>query len=471
MTRVPPAPIFLHGFGARYDLPIPLTLYLYGAGAIVVLTFVLVGVFTRRDAGGTEIRYPRLEAPWLARAANAPASWIVGGVIGVVALVAVVVAGLLGSSDPTRNPAVYLVWIYLWVGLLLLTALAGGVWTYLNPFAALARWSGLDGGSGRSGNGRRHLPERIGIWPAVAAFFGVAWLELASGVSSRPAVVAILALAYTVYTLAGMAVFGRAVWLSRCEAFTVLFGVASRFGPVETERAPDGTVERAWLRPWGMGLLAPAAAGWDRIVFVILMLSDLAFDGIEATPPWFALTQSATSLYEAIGAAAGRVVLDTAGLVAVALVFLGIFTLFVQLMLALGGARRGRLATTTAFAFTLVPIALVYAFAHYYTYLLVQGQGLIPLLADPLGRGWNLLPVGGFQANWTLAQANIVWDAQVVLIVLGHVIAVYLAHVCARHRFRGAGRALLSQYPMLILMVAYTMTSLWILAQPITEGG
>lgn len=463
MISAPPVPIFLHGFGARYDLPIPLTLYLYGAGAIVVLTFVLVGVFTRRDEGGTEIRYPRLEAPWLARAANAPASWIVGGVIGVVALAAVVVTGLLGPSDPTRNPAVYLVWIYLWVGLLLLTALVGNVWTYLNPFSALARWGRRDGW--------RRLPERIGIWPATAAFFVVAWLELASGVSSRPAVVAVLALAYTAYTLTGMAVFGRAAWLSRCEAFTVLFGVASRFGPVETERAPDGTVERAWLRPWGVGLLAPVAAGWDRIVFVILMLSDLAFDGIEATPPWFTLTQSATPLYEAMGAAAGRVVLDTAGLLAVGLVFLGIFTLFVQLMLVLGGARRGRLATTTAFAFTLVPIALVYAFAHYYTYLLVQGQGLVPLLGDPLGRGWNLLPVGGFQPNWTLAQANVVWDAQVVLIVLGHVIAVYLAHVCARHRFRGAGRALLSQYPMLILMVAYTMTSLWILAQPITEGG
>jgi hypothetical protein len=463
VTPGPPVPVFLHGFGARYDLPIPLTLYLYGAGAIVVLTFVLVGVFTRRDEGATEIRYPRLEAPWLARAANAPASWIVGGVIGVVALAAVVVTGLQGPSDPTRNPAVYLVWIYLWVGLLLLTALVGNVWTYLNPFSALARWGRRDGW--------RRLPERIGIWPAVAAFFGVAWLELASGVSSRPAVVAILALAYTAYTLAGMAVFGRAVWLSRCEAFTVLFGVAARFGPVETERAPDGTVERAWLRPWGVGLLAPVPAGWDRIVFVILMLSDLAFDGIEATPPWFTLTQSATPLYEAVGAAAGRVVLNTAGLVAVGLVFLGIFTLFVELMLVLGGARGGKLATRTAFAFTLVPIALVYAFAHYYTYLLVQGQGLIPLLADPLGRGWKLLPVGGFLPNWTLAQANVVWDAQVVLIVLGHVIAVYLAHVCARHRFRGAGRALLSQYPMLILMVAYTMTSLWILAQPITEGG
>jgi hypothetical protein len=60
---------------------------------------------------------------------------------------------------------------------------------------------------------------------------------------------------------------------------------------------------------------------------------------------------------------------------------------------------------------------------------------------------------------------------QVVLIVLGHVIAVFLAHLRAGERFQIASNALLSQYPMLLLMVLYTMTSLWILAQPITAGG
>jgi hypothetical protein len=57
----------------------------------------------------------------------------------------------------------------------------------------------------------------------------------------------------------------------------------------------------------------------------------------------------------------------------------------------------------------------------------------------------------------------------VVLIVLGHVIAVYLSHLRAGERFRTAQRALLSQYPMLILMIAYTMVSLSILAAPITR--
>jgi hypothetical protein len=77
--------------------------------------------------------------------------------------------------------------------------------------------------------------------------------------------------------------------------------------------------------------------------------------------------------------------------------------------------------------------------------------------------------VAGFKPSFALAQASTVWYAQVVLIVLGHIVAVYLAHLRAGERFRTAQRALLSQYPMLLLMVLYTMTSLWILAQPITR--
>ena len=151
--------------------------------------------------------------------------------------------------------------------------------------------------------------------------------------------------------------------------------------------------------------------------------------------------------------------------------FVLIFTAFVRLMLFLGGGRGQEVATVTAFALTLVPIALVYNAAHNYYYLTINAQALIPLLADPLQRGWHLLPTAGYSPSFALDAASTVWYVQVLLIVLGHVIAVYLAHLRAGERFRSAQRALLSQYPMLVLMVLYTMTSLWILAQPITQNG
>ena len=163
----------------------------------------------------------------------------------------------------------------------------------------------------------------------------------------------------------------------------------------------------------------------------------------------------------------------TIGLILLGVLFFLVFAIFMQAVIRLGRGRGDQLATLTAFALTLVPIAIVYNAAHYYTYVTVTSQGIIPVLSDPLHRGWHLLPVSQatFSPNLIFAQAATVWYAQLVLIVLGHVIAVYLAHLRAGEAFRRARQVLVSQYPMLILMVGYTMTSLWILAQPITSGG
>jgi hypothetical protein len=207
------------------------------------------------------------------------------------------------------------------------------------------------------------------------------------------------------------------------------------------------------------------------VVFVILMLSTLAFDGIVATNAWQDFNVALEPLWLPLGRF-GFFFVRTLGLVLLTCTFLLVFVAFMQLVMFFGTRKVDLMATVTAFALTLVPIALVYNAAHNYSYLVVQSQALIPLLDDPLGKGWHLWPaVVGLKPSFALAQASTVWYAQVVLIVLGHVIAVYLSHLRAGERFRTAQRALLSQYPMLVLMVMYTMTSLWILAQPITAGG
>jgi hypothetical protein len=265
-------------------------------------------------------------------------------------------------------------------------------------------------------------------------------------------------------------VYGRDQWLTRAEGFTVLFNLIGRFGPVETERDAGGGLTGIWLRPWGVGLLAPARSGWDTITFVILTLSTLAFDGLIATPAWQAVQGDLVTAAAALGPLAQPVV-RVVGLVGLTVAFLLVFTAFTRTVISFGRGRSDQLETITAFALTLVPIALVYNAAHNYSYLVVQSQGLVPLLADPLARGWHLLPTQGYAPSFLLAGAATVWYMQVILIVVGHVVAVYLAHLRAGERFRSAQRALVSQYPMLLLMVLYTMTSLWILAQPLTREG
>jgi len=456
--------ILLHGFGERYDLPISLALYLYAAAGVVVISFVLVVLFAGDQVGAKALQYPRRPVAWLASAARARWPRIVGGTIGVAGLVAIVITGLFGSSDPVLNPAEYLTWIYFWAGLVILCGLAGNLWSLLNPWSAL--YDALTAVIPL--RPVLELPD-VGIWPAAAVYFAFACLELTTGMANRPWLVAGLALVYSVVTLTGMILFGRDEWLKHCDGFTVLFSIIGRFGPVEVERDESGRISTVYVRPWGVGLLKRSPTGWDRVVFVILMLSTLAFDGVLSTPAWQDFTIALEPIWLPIGGF-GFFFVRTLGLVLLTIAFLLVFITFMELVVYLGKRNVDLKATISAFALTLVPIALVYNAAHNYSYVVVQSQGLIPLLNDPLAKGWHLLPaVAGFTPSFALAQASIVWYAQVVLIVIGHVIAVYLAHLRAGERFRTAQRALLSQYPMLLLMVLYTMTSLWILAQPITR--
>jgi len=468
---MPATAIFLHGFGQRYDLPASLALYLFAAGGVVVVSFVLVVLFAGDQVGAKAIAYPRRAVPLLTRIAQTPWPRIVGGVIGVLGLATIIVTGLFGSNKAELNPAEYLTWIYFWAGTVILSGLVGNLWYLLNPWAAMYDALAAVIPSPPLRGGAPHKVGSPGIWPAVITYFAFACLELTSGMANRPWIVAIAAAAYTAVTLAGMVWFGRDEWLDHCEAFTVLFGIVGRFSPVEAERDDHGRITAVYVRPWGVGLLQPSPTGWDRVLFVILMLSSLAFDGIEATPAWQNFNITLEPLWLPLGAW-GFFAIKTTGLVLLTGAFLLIFIAFMELVIYFGSRRVDLKATVTAFALTLVPIALVYNAAHNYSYVMVQSQGLIPLLNDPLAKGWHLLPaLAGYKPSFALAQASTVWFAQIVLIVVGHVIAVYLSHLKAGEKFRTAQRALLSQYPMLLLMVMYTMTSLWILAQPITAGG
>ena len=456
--------LFLHGFGPRYDLPGPLYWYLFAAAGVVVISFVLVVAFAGAQVGAKAVEYPRRPAPFLLPLARSPWPWAVGGTLGVLALLTIFIAGLFGSTNPVLNPAEYVTWIYFWAGLVILSGLVGNLWHLLNPWAAIYDLV------------KRLAPLRpvwklpnVGVWPAAAAYFSFACLELTTGLANQPRVLAWAALAYTAITLAGMVLFGRDEWLDHCEAFTVLFTVVGKFGPIEAERGESGAITAVYVRPWGVGLLKPGPSGWDRVFFVILMLSTLAFDGIIATPAWQDFNVALEPVWLPMGPW-GFFFVRTLGITLLTIAFLLVFVAFLELVIYFGHRRVDFVTTATGFALTLVPIALVYNAAHNYTYVLVQGQALVPLLNDPLAKGWHLWPaVANLTPSFALAQASTTWFAQVVLIVLGHVIAVYLAHLRAGERFRTAQRALLSQYPMLVLMVIYTMTSLLILAQQSTN--
>lgn len=488
-----------HAFGQRYDLPVPLELWVAGGAAAVAFSFLVIGLFVRTHPGrGAYPRFNLLRSP-VGRALAYPALVSSIQVIGVGIFVLVVVSGLVGHQNPVQNFTPTLVWIVWWVGLAYVSALAGDLWALLNPWRATFGWAEaiyrrFTGGDELSW--RLPYPTRLGVWPAVVLFWMFAWVELVLERSAVPAFLAVMAVAYAALMWGGMLLYGRDRWLGNGDAFTVTFGLLARLAPSEVRvvnpkicsecdlqcRDADGAcincyacfaraepAEREWnLRPYAVGLLRSAPASASLTAFVLLLLSTVTFDGFKATPAWEAL---ATVLYVALPDLAGvRVAaVDTLGLIGAPVLFFAVYLAFGRTMAMAAGRRRTGADLARAFVFTLIPIASAYHLAHYLSYLLIQGQRVVPLLSDPFGWGWNLLGTAGYQIDIGIVGARFAWYTAVAAIVAGHIVAVYLAHVRAFHTFGARGPALRSQYPMLLLMVGYTTVSLWIIAQPIVE--
>ncbi len=492
-----PQTALAHGFRQRYDLPVPLWLYLYGAAAAVLLSFVIVGLFVgveRAPRGYPRHNLLRLRA--FRALVNARPLILAVRLLAVGAFLLVIISGLFGNQAPAFNFAPSFVWIIWWVGLSFCTVLIGNVWPLLNPWKILFEWA--DALSHRAGYGGLEgaipYPARWGVWPALLLYWTFIWIEIIFEGAPAPANIALFALLYSLVTWLGMARFGKDAWLRGGEAFTIFFGILGRCAPTETRvddpalcaacggdcaTNPDGCVDCeecfAWadpedraitVRPPGAGLLNTTPPRFDRLLFVILMLASVTFDGLTITTLWATIGGAITPFFAFLSGKA-YLVTQTLGLLAVVVLFLSIYLGFSALVRRIGGRGAGVGATAAAFIYALVPIAVAYQAAHYVSYLLIQGQRIVPLISDPLGRGWNLFGTADYTIWIEIISARTAWYVQIGAIILGHIAAVYLAHIIALRHFGDARRALWSQIPMLVLMLLYTMSSLWILSQPI----
>ena len=188
-----------HGFGQRYDLPIPLSFYLWGADATVALSFVFLVVFS--PPNGRYVLYPRWSCNCRPCSSVRSASSVVRSVF--VGFLTVIIAGLFGDQNPMRNLAPVAVG---WVGFSFLSAVLGPVWRVLNPWATLyrcSRWmrSRL---ARRKGERRRVAPTWLGVWPAFVLLIIFAWMELVWSGRDIPADLATALIVYSVMTWAGM---------------------------------------------------------------------------------------------------------------------------------------------------------------------------------------------------------------------------------------------------------------------------
>ena len=119
-----------------------------------------------------------------------------------------------------------------------------------------------------------------------------------------------------------------------------------------------------------------------------------------------------------------------------------------------------------SFAHTLIPIALAYLVAHYFSAFLYQQQAQFTyILSDPLGHGSDLFGTAGGGINYGIVGSNTVWYVQVGALVIGHVVALTLAHDRALKVYDNLRYASRSQYFMLAVMVGFTCFGLFLLSQ------
>jgi hypothetical protein len=446
-----------HAFGERFDSPVPIWLFALGGAVVVLLSFALIVrhevIASDRPAPPETIVMPR--------------GGLAGTVLSVLLLVALIVVGAFGTQEVAENLLPTFFWVYVWVVMPLAVGLIGDFTGPLNPFAAIVRIAGgaplrrvvLGSSSPLS------WPRWLGYWPAVASFFLVVVGELiVNAQATLPRVIAASLVAYSLVCAAGGLVFGSAAFTGHGELFTVLFATWGKLGYFRF-RAPG-------RRGFAGGLEEPFEASPSRVIFVLFLLVSVTFDGLLSTPQWQRFSASLPGDVEP-GTGANTMV-ATLGLLALTAIMLGAFGAF-----ALAAARAGRhgvspLGALTGLLPSLLPIAFGYLLAHYLQYIAINGQLLAPLLGDPMGRGWAILPYPfneDYSVNTAVMPTSVVWYFQIIVIVAAHVMAVVLAHRHLVLRSMAPRLARRAEWPWLAAMVGYTMVSLWLLAQPLVAQG
>jgi hypothetical protein len=401
----------------------------YGAAAALVVSFAALAVFWPEARLEPEVQDDPADAE-----GGIGAGPLALRVAGVALFLLVFAAAAFGDDRSAFNLAPVAIYVAFWVGMTLVCALVADVWNGgLNPFATL----------GLSLASSTPRPYRWNHWPAAAGLLAFVWVELVLPSRADPPVLAGLMVAYTAAVFAGAARWGRP-FLRQGEPFAAWFGTLGAMAPLTW-----GGRQRFRRPLTGLARLAPTPG---LVAMVLVALGSTGFDGLTRSTAWSRLVGSRS--------ATGAIPLATAGLAA----SIGVVTLVYFGAMYVSGRITGRPTAElgAAFVHSLVPIALAYAVAHYFSLLVLEGQSAIALVSDPFGVGWNLFGTAHRAIDYTLVSPNAIAYVQVASIVTGHVAGVVLAHDRALARFPKP-LATRSQYPLLAALVVFPVGGLGLL--------
>jgi hypothetical protein len=448
-----------HGISVRTDLPVPEWLFWWAAAIVLVVSFVALATLWPE---------PRFQRPrWrplpggVGRVIASRPVEIVCGAIGVFLFVLTIYAGFKGTQSTAANWTPIFIYVIFWLSFVPLSLVFGDVFRAFNPWRAIGRavaWVARM-------VSRSELPEPLaypgwlGRWPAAVGIFGFATMELVVSDGDKPETLAIAALVYSAVTFVGMALYGVERWCDRGEAFSVYFNLFSRMSAVETRDREVG------LRPPLSGL-AQLEQTRGTVPLLMVMIGTVSFDGFSSKRTWNSRSPDISQFFQDLGVSPEHALELTflVGMIAAVLFISAFYRLGILGAKSVGGGfSASRLSNE--FVHSLVPIAMAYVAAHYFTLLLYQGQAIVYLASDPLGDGSDIFGTAGTQVNYGLIGSNVEWYLKVAFIVCGHVAALILAHDRALAIYRDAREAVRSQYWMLGVMLGFTLLAVWLVSE------
>jgi hypothetical protein len=425
------SPAFAHGVGRVYESPLPLWLYLVGAAATVLISFLIRSLAERSPArgDGRVVAGPRTVARLL-------------GVFRIAALAVLGLIVLFAFLDPepgfTVTPLLF--WVFLIVGTVLICSVIAGLWERTNPWATIESFYRLEGETVDQG---RSLPG----WLGPLLVYGLFWFELVSGRGFDPVAILLVVAAYTVFALS----FRSATNWKEIDPLSILFGFASRIAPLEVDER-RGLVSRGALT----GLDEARAMSWPLFASVLILLASTTLDNLRETVEWNSFLHGA-GLEQM-----DSTLLDSLALALLTLPFLITFVAAVAISRRWMSSDVSIWETVRVFGWSLIPIGIAYVLAHNMSLLIIGVPELIARVVDSLGADL-------FSAYSPSPQ--LVWVLAILFVVGGHVLGVLAAHRAALRLTGSHAAAVRSHTALTLLMSLYTVSTLWLLSLPlVTEA-
>ena len=447
------SPVHAHSAERGLVLLLPTELYVIGGAASVLASFLLLAVVSAE-------RFRRA-ADWRIRLfACRPLHGTISSLASFAALCMLLYWGFAGSRDPLANPLPLFVWTGWWVMFSLIQCVLGDLWRLFNPWQGPVR---ILRALFRLPETFVRLPDRAGYLPAIVLFVVFAWFELVYIAPEDPARLGYFVSAFWLVNFLATLVFGERDWFERGEPFSIFFRLIGSLSPFTRGRS-SGDAGAIHLSVPGRTLSVLPPLPLSGVVFVLTTLGTVSYDGLSRTFFW--LQRIGVNPLEFPGRSAVWIQ-NTLGMALALGCLILLFGACVHLgcrLAATGSSRQaaGRLV------YSIIPISLVFHFAHYLTQILVNGQYLLLALNDPMASGRNLLGLGHFHVTTSflnhIEPVAVIWGFQTAVIVTGHVVGIAIAHSIALSQCQSLRQATRSQLYLAGLMVAYTVFGLWLLS-------